>query len=147
MLTVEEAEHEVVDDVVQEVGYAPKLRAFVLFHRHNRHVCAQLEAAVLADLTHRAGRFSVYAAYSSGLRWYSAIETVAVDPHKLSNNHQPYYARLFLHRYPEYAERILTKALKRVPGIASGQFATMWTVGEGEDGLPPTVPPVPGCPL
>lgn len=36
------------------------------------------------------------------IRWYTNVETKAVDEYKINNNWSPYYARLFIHIYPQY---------------------------------------------
>lgn len=46
------------------------------------------------------------------IRWYTMVETVSDDDFKISNNHRPYYARLWMRNNPKYDGFFRTSAVK-----------------------------------
>jgi len=80
------------------------------FHNENPHVFALIEKyameAIKAGYQHYAIKTLI-----ERVRWHTDMETNDGE-FKLSNNHAPYYARLFHRLYPEYAGFFRTHKVK-----------------------------------
>ena len=75
-------------------------RSFKRFHESNPHVFELFSRFTLQVIAAGRESYSAYAIFNR-LRWHAAVGTDLPDL-KLSNNHQPYYARLFHVAYPQH---------------------------------------------
>lgn len=85
--------------------------AFRHFHMNNPHIYELFKRFTFevrdAGLSHYSAR-----AVFDRIRWWTMVETVG-EPFKISNNHSPYYASMFMREFPEMRGFFRTK-LSRV---------------------------------
>jgi len=79
------------------------------FHKANPQVYELFKRFTFEALRSGRKHYSAYAIFQR-IRWHSEIETQG-DDFKLNNNHQPYYARLFMHDHPQYDGFFKTRGL------------------------------------
>jgi ABC-type proline/glycine betaine transport system substrate-binding protein len=79
------------------------------FHKANPQVYELFKRFTFEALRSGRKNYSAYAIFQR-IRWHSEIETQG-DDFKLNNNHQPYYARLFMHDHPQYDGFFRTRGL------------------------------------
>jgi hypothetical protein len=72
---------------------------FERYHRLNRHVAREMAERALE--VRRAGRKCGMQTLIERLRWSYLIDTTRVDEFKISNDLEPYYARLIMLHVPE----------------------------------------------
>jgi len=80
------------------------------FHKANPQVYELFKRFTFEALRSGRKNYSANAIFER-IRWHSEIETQG-DDFKLNNNHRPYYARLFMHDYPEYDGFFRTRELQ-----------------------------------
>ena len=85
-------------------------RAWWRWHKMNPHVYELFKRFTL-DVIRRGHRNYSSKAIFERIRWHTEIETTG-EEFKMSNNYTPYYARLFMHDFPEHKEFFRTKVLR-----------------------------------
>jgi len=79
------------------------------YHKNNPQVYA-LFCSFTWQLIERGHKNYSAKAVFERIRWHTDVETKG-EPFKLSNNHTAYYARLFMHDFPEYQGFFRTKEI------------------------------------
>ncbi len=81
---------------------------FWVFHKNNPHVYDLFCRFALVAARRGRTRFSARTVLHR-IRWYTQIETEDPGGFKVNNNWSPFYARLFVHDFPEYATLFETR--------------------------------------
>ena len=82
-----------------------------VFHAKNPHVYELVKRFALEVIAKGYEHYSINSIFER-VRWHSSIETKTEEQFKLSNNHRPYYARLFHKDHPEHDGFFITHAVK-----------------------------------
>lgn len=85
-----------------------KTKQFNKFHADNPHVYDLFRSFTFQVIQVPKAHYSARAIFDR-IRWFSDIETVSDDPFKISNNHSPFYARLFMRDFPQHKGFFITK--------------------------------------
>lgn len=85
-------------------------RAFDKFHASNPDVWHSFDAAALALAVKGVKRYGAKTIYEH-MRYMHDLQTTGVK-YKLTNNHTPYYARLFKQQHPQYGEFFMYKRVR-----------------------------------
>ena len=75
--------------------------AFYKYHEDNPNVYELFKQFTFYMIDAGWNRYSAHAIIQR-VRWESDIKTISTDGLKISNNHFPYYARLFMEDYPDH---------------------------------------------
>jgi hypothetical protein len=95
--------------LIAEGAPEPKVYQFIRWHSEHRDVWESFEQFSLAAAG--AGRRHYGAmAILNRVRWHAEIEKRS-DDFKVNNNWAPYYARIFVWKYPELSDLFSTKKL------------------------------------
>lgn len=86
------------------------LAAFKKFHAENPHIYQEF-CRLAFDLKSKGVSRCSHWLILNQIRWNKMVAT-KTDSFKISNNHFAFYARMFLHNYPEYDSFFKIKALK-----------------------------------
>jgi len=91
---------------------------FVAFHRAHPEVFDLFVRftfeLISTSRTHGAAKTII-----ERLRWETSVVLQRGDDFKINNNHAPFYARLFLHRYPQHAGFFRTREQTSKSGNAT----------------------------
>lgn len=79
------------------------------YHQENPHVWKLFEKFTFQAIRAGFKNYSVNAIIER-IRWHSEVETKG-DIFKINNNHRPYYARYFHHKYPQYEGFFRTRSI------------------------------------
>jgi len=85
-------------------------KSFKKYHDDNPHVYGLFDRFTRVVLSAGRHHYSARAIFDR-IRWHTEIETKSDDIFKISNNHSPYYSRLWEYNNPEYAGFFITKKL------------------------------------
>lgn len=88
----------------------PGERRFLRFHEDNPHVYSLFDHFTRQAVASGIPRYSAYAIVNR-IRWHTTIETVG-SQFKISNDHIPHLARMWLRENPAHKDFFVTHALK-----------------------------------
>ena len=77
------------------------------FHKENLEIYKLVERFTFAIINRGFKNYSINSIFER-IRWHTDVETTGTE-FKLSNNHRAYYARYFMHNYPEHMGFFRTK--------------------------------------
>ena len=75
---------------------------FDKFHGNNPHIYELFKKYVLQVIERGFQHYSARTIIHR-IRWHTSVDTTDPEGFKINNNHSPYYARMFLARFPQHA--------------------------------------------
>ena len=89
---------------------------FKTFHRNNPQVYELFKGFAFRVINKGFKAYSARALIHL-IRWHTSVETNDPSGFKVSNNHSPYYARLFMRDHPEHSDFFRTNVVQGDDGV------------------------------